>query len=692
MNRKKFYNHLKDEKSPYLIQHRNNPVDWYPWGEEAFKKARDENKPIFLSIGYSTCHWCHVMARESFQDPDMAQLINQVFVPVKVDREEHPDIDSTYMIACEIITGQGGWPLTVVLTPDLKPIFAGTYFPKDDTELSVGLRTIILNLKDLWMKNKEEILRSAEDISKALNSLSSSKSGQLLSISTLRSAYNILTGNYDREHGGFGSGQKFPSPNILLFLLRYWESTGEEGALEMVEGTLKAMAIGGIWDHIGYGFHRYSVDTEWLIPHFEKMLYDQALLVMVFTEAYQATHREEYRMTAEQILEYVLRDMTSNEGGFYSAEDAESEGIEGKYYLWKKEEIEEILKPEESELFNRIYNVEKRGNYLDELGGEYNGNNILHLKKPLPNIGEEMDVDADEFKRSIDNIRNKLFHARNKRPHPAKDDKILTDWNGLMIAALARAGRIYNESRYVEAALKALSFTRENLYKNGRLLHRYRDGEVKVQGYLEDYAYLIWGLLEIYETTGDSSWLQWACKLNQTVLDEFQDTENGGFYLSTENFSDVFVPKKDAHDSALPSGNGVTLLNLIQLSSLLEDQNLNETSIKLEKAFSPSVNQTPTAYLIFLMGVLNRIGPYFEVVIAGEDTDKFLEIFNQNYLPRTVYSLNTLEDEWLKENVETFSDKQPVDGKTTAYICKQGVCRMPVTDHKELLKVLKDKS
>lgn len=690
MVEKKNYNHLKGEKSPYLIQHRDNPVDWYPWGEEAFRKARNENKPIFLSIGYSTCHWCHVMARESFQDPDMARLINQVFIPVKVDREELPDVDSTYMAACQIMTGQGGWPLTVLLTPDLKPIFAGTYFPKDDSDLSVGLRTIILNLKDLWNQNKNELIKSAEDITNTLNSLSSTKSGEVIPKSTLTQAYNILNKNFDEQQGGFGTSQKFPSPNILLFLLRYWDETRDEDALEMVEKTLTYMAQGGIWDHIGYGFHRYSVDPGWLIPHFEKMLYDQALLVIVYTEAYQATQKLEYRMIASQILEYVLRDMTSEEGGFYSAEDAESEGVEGKFYLWRKEEIEKILNPEESELFNRIYHVKTGGNYFDDITGQYNGNNILHMKKPL--LKTDVNTEEKELSDKLDNIKMKIFQARNKRVHPSKDDKILTDWNGLMIAALARAGRVYDEPKYVDAARDAICFIKDKLYPDGKLMHRYRDGDVKVEGYLEDYAYLIWGLLEFYETTMDSQWLQWAYELNQIVCNKFQDRENGGFYQTSKDTPRVLIRKKDVHDSVLPSGNAVTLLNLEQLSALLENQNLNETAIKLEKAFSPLVNQTPTAHLIFLIGIINSMGPYFEVVIATEKQEEareFLEIFNQNYLPRTVYSLNTQDEEWLKEKVETFKDKQPVDDKTTAYICKQGVCGLPVTDRMRLLELLK---
>jgi hypothetical protein len=692
-NKDKRYNHLKGEKSPYLIQHVENPVDWYPWGEEAFGKAKRENKPIFLSVGYSTCHWCHVMARESFEDEDMAELINEVFVPMKVDREEHPDVDSTYMAACQIMTGRGGWPLTVFLTPDLKPFFAGTYFPKDDSELSVGLRSIVLNLKGLWEKSKQQLLDSADDITNALNQLSSTKLGELLPESTLNRAYEVLTNSFD-EHGGFGSSQKFPSPNLLLFLLRYYEKAGEKGALEMVEETLKAMRMGGIWDHVGFGFHRYTVDPKWMVPHFEKMLYDQALLALVYLEAYQATGKEEYQETSEKILEYVLRDMTSEEGGFFSAEDAESEGVEGKFYLWSQKKIKGILDTEDLKLFTRIYQVKERGNYLDELTGLYNGKNILHMEKPLGATAEEIGLDTDELKGKLDSNLKSLFKEREKRVHPRKDDKILTDWNGLMIVALSRAGRVLDENRYIQAALKAADFIKVNLMKDGKLYHRYRDGEVKVEGYLEDHAFLVWGLIELYEATLDSQWLEWAYELNQVLLDKYLDEENGGFYLTSADAEEVLMRKKDLIDSALPSGNGITLLNLQQLSSILEDQKLNEEAIKQEKAFATLVDQAPTGHIIFLIGLINRMGPFYEVVIAGdkdkEETGTFLEILNKKYLPRTVYSLNSPDEEWLKNQVESLPEKVPVKGKATVYVCKQGVCGLPLTDPDKLLEQLKE--
>ncbi|MDD4811468.1 MAG: thioredoxin domain-containing protein, partial [Methanobacterium formicicum] len=374
-------NHLKDEKSPYLLQHRDNPVDWYPWGEEAFQKAKDENKPIFLSIGYSTCHWCHVMSRESFQDPEIGQLINQVFVPVKVDREERPDIDSIYMTVCQMITGSGGWPLTIIMTPDLKPFFAGTYFPKDTGPRGTGLRDLILNVHELWENQEGELLKSADELTVSLEKISQGKPGDSLPPEIITQTYHSLQENFDQQYAGFGTNQKFPTPHHLLFLLRYWKQTGETEALNMIQETLKAMRKGGIYDHIGFGFHRYTVDQQWIIPHFEKMLYDQALLAMAYTEAYQATGETEYRETAEKVLEYILRDMRSPEGGFYSAEDADSEGEEGKFYLWTAEEIQDLLGPEDGALFQTVYSISPEGNFKDEARGIKTGKNILHRTK-----------------------------------------------------------------------------------------------------------------------------------------------------------------------------------------------------------------------------------------------------------------------------------------------------------------------
>jgi hypothetical protein len=687
----KHYNNLKNEKSPYLIQHAQNPVDWYPWGEEAFKKAKEENKPIFLSVGYSTCHWCHVMARESFEDPKMAELINEIFIPIKVDREERPDIDCTYLAACQIITSSGGWPLTVLLTPDLKPFFAGTYYPKESSAGGIGLKELVINVQDLWQNQEDELLKSADEITASLKRWASTVSGELIPESVLERAFNFLNNIFD-EHGGFGHEQKFPSANHLLYLLHYWNRTGDENALSMVEQTLMFMRRGGIWDHIGYGFHRYSMDPEWIIPHFEKMLYDQALMSLVYTEAYQATGKEEYRETVKQILEYILRDMASPEGGFYSAEDAESEGLEGEFYLWTKNEIERILSHHELRIFKEAYHIKEKGNFKDPRTRLPTGKNILYLNAPLDLIAEKLKLDSVELSLQLESIRKKLYQAREIRVHPHKDDKILTDWNGLMIAALAQASQIFDDKKYSEAALKAVEFVKSQLCCKGKLWHRYRSGEVKVPGFLDDYAFMIWGLIELYQTTLDSSLLKWASELTQELIDDFWDETDGGFYFTSRLEEDVLVRKKEAFDGSIPSGNALSYLNLLHLSTILEDSKLNNLTLELEKAFATLINSSPTGYTMFLTGLMLRLGPSYEVVIAGEKDDEatreLIQILRDNYLPEVVFSLNSADERWLREKVDSFRDKKPLEGRVTAYVCEAKGCKLPVTDSSKLLELL----
>ncbi|MDH5715699.1 MAG: thioredoxin domain-containing protein, partial [Candidatus Aminicenantes bacterium] len=481
-------NRLIAEKSPYLLQHAFNPVDWYPWGSEAFDKARKENKPIFLSIGYSTCHWCHVMEKESFEDPEIASMMNEAFICIKVDREERPDIDRIYMTVCQMMTGSGGWPLTIIMTPDKKPFFAATYIPRPSRLGRLGMMELIPRIQELWKSKKGEVMSSAEQITQHLTQISIHAAGEPLGEAALEMAYRRLSRVFDERYGGFGRAPKFPTPHNLTFLLRYWKRTGEQKALRMVEKTLQSMRLGGIYDHVGFGFHRYSTDSRWLLPHFEKMLYDQALLVMAYTEAYQATRKEEYRHTVREILDYVMRDMTAPEGGFYSAEDAESEGEEGKFYLWTEEEIRQLLPGEESDLIVRIFNIEKDGNFAEEATGRRTGSNILYLRKSLHETASDMKISPEELERDFQKARQKLFAARHKRVHPHKDDKILTDWNGLMIAALARASSAFDEPQYAEATRRAADFILARMRDSkGKLYHRYRDGETAIPAYLDDY-------------------------------------------------------------------------------------------------------------------------------------------------------------------------------------------------------------
>jgi len=691
-------NHLKDEKSPYLLQHKYNPVDWYPWGDEAFEKAREENKPIFLSIGYSTCHWCHVMARESFQDPEIGQLINQVFVPVKVDREERPDIDSVYMMVCQMVTGSGGWPLTIIMTPDQKPFFAGTYFPKDTGPRGTGLRDLIRNVRDLWENKREDLLKSAEDLTLSLQQISHDPHGspdksEELSGGILKQNYHSLQENFDQEYAGFGNNQKFPTPHHLLFLLRYWKHTHEAEALSMVEKTLEAVGKGGIYDHVGFGFHRYSVDRQWILPHFEKMLYDQALLVIAYTEAYQATGKIQYREKAEEVLEYLLRDMKSPEGAFYSAEDADSEGEEGKFYLWTQDEIMDLLGPEEGEIFSSVYSTTPEGNFLDEATRTATGKNILHRTQTWDELSEKLGIPPEQLWWKVESARETIFKVRQSRVHPHKDDKILTDWNGLFIAALALAGKVFGREDYLLAAGETVNFIMTRLNRQGRLLHRWRDNDAAVAGNLDDYAYLIWGLLELYQATFKAQYLKTALEFNHTLMEHFWDSDNGGFYFTPDDGQQVLVRQKEAYDTALPSGNSVMMMNLEKLHLLTGDLQFREVSQKLENYFSPLIEQSPSAFTMFLSAVFLKQSPSFEITILGEknkpDVNAFLVALRKEYLPNTVLIFKSNDDKLITEIIPSVEHKTILNQTATAYVCGNGTCQAPVNTPKDLINLLK---
>src|SRR5215472_713147 len=588
-------NRLLHEKSPYLLQHAYNPVDWYPWGSEAFEKARRENKPIFLSIGYSTCHWCHVMERESFEDPEVARLMNEAFVSIKVDREERPDVDGIYMNICQMLTGSGGWPLTIIMTPDKRPFFAGTYIPKDNRFGRLGMLALVPRIQHAWAAQHDEILHSADQIVAGLQSLSADASGESLGDSTLKSAYQQLASRYDETYGGFGNAPKFPTPHNLSFLLRYWKRSGDPRALEMVEKTLRAMRQGGVYDHVGFGFHRYSTDAEWLVPHFEKMLYDQALLVIAYTEAFQATGKIDKQKTAYEILTYVRRDMTSPSGGFYSAEDADSEGKEGKSYVWALDEIHHVLSSEDADLVVRAFNVTAGGNF-SEHGTQSTGENILHRTQSFDQLAREFGMTEPELEERLEAVRQELFAYREKRLHPHKDDKILTDWNGLMIAAFAKAAQAFDEPTYAEAARHAADFIQKHLRSpEGRLLHRYRDGQAAVPAHLDDYAFLVWGMIELYETSFDVKDLQAALDLNREVIQHFWDDKRGGFYFTADDAEDLLVRQKEIYDGAVPSGNSVQMLNLLRLGRMTGNADFEEKAAQITRAFSKMVAQSPSA-------------------------------------------------------------------------------------------------
>ncbi len=686
-------NRLINEKSPYLLQHAHNPVDWYGWGNEAFEKAREDNKPIFLSIGYSTCHWCHVMEKESFEDPEVAQLLNDVFVSIKVDREERPDLDHIYMTVCRMATGGGGWPLTIIMTPDKKPFFAATYIPKTSRYGRAGMMDLIPRVEQVWKTRQQEVLESAAGMTQALHHLEENPAFKELNHHTLAKAFEELSKRFDRTHGGFSSAPKFPTPHNLSFLLRYWKRTGNTEALHMVEKTLQELRWGGVFDQIGYGFHRYSTDKEWLVPHFEKMLYDQAMLATVYLETYQATGNALYRDVAREIFTYVMRDMRSPEGGFYSAEDADSEGVEGKFYLWAEEELREILSKQEADLLIKAFNVEKRGNFAEETTGKLTGANILYPGKDPAGI--ETELTPPDFERVLESARKKLFEAREKRVHPYKDDKILTDWNGLLIAALARGGRILGEEQYTLAALDAARFVLDRMRTpEGRLLHRYREGDAAITANTDDYAFFIWGLMELYQATFDAAHLQTALSLSEYLISHYWDHQGGGLFFTPDDGEDLIVRKKEIYDGATPSGNSVAAHNFLRLARLTGNTEYEDKAREILKSFSEQVDEFPSGYTQFLCSLDFALGPCFEVVVAGPcegpDVKKMLNALNSRFIPNHVAVFRPSDkDSSAIDGVAGFiKDHAAREGKATAYVCSNNACKEPTTDVGEMLALM----
>jgi len=687
-------NKLINEKSPYLLQHAYNPVNWFPWGDEAFEIANSEDKPIFLSIGYSTCHWCHVMEKESFEDDEVAKLMNDAFVSIKVDREERPDIDGIYMSVCQMITGSGGWPLTIVMTPDKKPFFTGTYFPKQNRFNRIGMMELIPRLKEIWITKKDEVIKSANEIASSLNNQNLISDTTEIDKSVLDKAYDELSKRYDVTNGGFGSAPKFPSPHNLLFLLRYWKSRNQPKALEMVEKTLTEMRHGGIYDHIGFGFARYSTDQNWLVPHFEKMLYDQAMLVMAYTETYLVTKNEFYKETAKEILEYVLRDMAHPEGGFYSAEDADSEGEEGKFYLWDADELRNVLDKKESDFAIKVFSIADDGNWIDESKGMMPGTNILHLNKSTAELANEFNLSEDDFKKKLESVRKKIFLYREKRIHPHKDDKVLTDWNGLMISALAKASQAFGDDRYSEVAIKSYSFIEKYLTeKDGGLIHRFRDGESGLPAHIDDYAFMINASIDLYETTFEIEYLKRAIKLNNILMKEFWDEQSGGFYFTSSTSEELIARQKDVYDGAVPSGNSVALLNLIRLSRFTSNIYFEKKASVLVNSFSGYVSKSPSAFCMFMCGLDFLFSASTEVVIVSDHKDnianKGINLIRNVFNPNKVVILkfdNTTTD--YSELLSFTNYMKMKDNNTTFYVCRDYTCNQPVNSLIELEKLL----
>jgi uncharacterized protein YyaL (SSP411 family) len=690
-------NRLRSEQSPYLLQHAANPVNWYAWGDEAFETAKAENKPVFLSIGYSTCHWCHVMAHECFEDPSIAERMNRTFINVKVDREERPDIDTVYMTVCQSITGSGGWPLTIIMTPDKKPFFAGTYFPPESRHGRIGMRELIDQIAELWINRKQELLKSAGQITELLRNYSPPAAGPLSEISLLSDALNELTELYDAASGGFGGAPKFPTPHKLIYLLRCWKRFKDDQALRMVEKTLQGMRQGGIYDHVGFGFHRYSTDATWLLPHFEKMLYDQAMIAMACLETYQATEREEYAQIAKEIFAYVLRDLRSPQGGFYSAQDADSEGEEGRFYGWTQEDVEKALTPQEAAIWNRLYSVETGGNFFDEAKRQKTGNNIFHLKQPLHEWAMQLKMSDDELQALLEKCRQKLFRVREKRVHPFLDDKILTDWNGLMIASLAIGARVLNDTLYESAARAAADFILSTLRDDrGNLLHCCRNSEAIIPAFLDDHAFLIWGLIELYQTGFDAKYLEAAIELNDHLLAHFRDARDGGFFFTANDHEELLFRKKSIHDGAIPSGNSVSAMNLLRLARITGDMQLDQKAEGIGRAFAGLIQQAPSAVAFYLTALDYLMGPSHEIVIAGEQNSRAVKAINQalsgRFLPNKVVLLipEGKEAAAIKKIAPFTESFRGEKGKATMYVCTDRSCLKPTTDIGEMIGLLTD--
>jgi len=680
----KHQNRLANSQSPYLLQHASNPVDWYPWGDEAFEKAKKENKPIFLSIGYSTCHWCHVMEHESFEDSTVAAQMNKYFVSIKVDREEMPEVDHLYMSVCQAMTGRGGWPLTIVMTPDKDPFFAGTYFPKQGRGKRPGMLQLIPSLANAWSTKQVEITKTIDRIQSYLTEINTSTQGEEWDEGMIRDAFSQYASRFDPDYGGFGKAPKFPSPHNLIFLLRYSKLFGDATGTSMVETTLHHMRLGGVFDHIGLGFHRYSTDKRWFLPHFEKMLYDQAMISMAFLEAYQITNNENYANVAREIFTYVLRDMTDKDGGFYSAEDADSEGEEGIFYIWTQEELVKILGEDDGLKLAKTFGFIDGGNFFEEAGGHTTGNNIPYFQDDRETLAKNVDMILDDFNAFIEKSRQKLFEVREKRIHPLKDDKILTDWNGLMIAALSQGGQVLGDDAYIDAAKNAVKFVLESLRDdNGRLMKRSRLGKAGLQPHLDDYSFMVFGLLNLYEATFDPSYLASALELTEIMMADFSD-KNGGFFIGSKDAEKLMIRAKDSYDGAIPSGNSVAALNLFRLGKITGNTKWTDLGYTTLKAFTDKAKQSPTGFAHMLTAFMFDFKNPKEVVLVGDsndpETQKTISAIRKNYSPNKVILFKDVSNpDALLQVAPWTKDHVMINGSPTFYICENFACKQPTT-------------
>jgi hypothetical protein len=705
-------NRLAHEKSPYLLQHAHNPVDWYPWGEEAFAKARRENKPIFLSVGYSTCHWCHVMAHESFESEEVAAIMNREFVNIKVDREERPDVDRVYMTFVQATTGGGGWPMSVWLTPDLKPFVGGTYFPPDDRYGQPGFKNVLERIAAAWKQDHEKIAGQGTKIIEALREAQTGESSAAEKIDTkiLDAAYEQFSRSFDARDGGFGSAPKFPHPVTLNFLSRFYarnpSSEAGKHALEMDLVTLRKMAAGGMHDHLGGGFHRYSVDRYWHVPHFEKMLYDQGQLAVAYLDAFQITQDRQFESVARDILDYVARDMTSKEGGFFSAEDADSlfehgkpEHGEGVFYVWTKKEIDAAL-VDVAEIFDFHYGVQSHGNAPEgsDPQDEFRGKNILIERHTIAETAHHFRKSADAVHDLLKQSREKLFVIRSKRPRPHLDDKIIAAWNGLMISAYARAAQVIDQPRYLESATRAAAFIRTHLWDESKktLYRSYRDGRSDVEGFADDYAFVTQGLLDLYGASFDIEWLKFAIELQEAQDRLFFDQKSGGYFSTSGKDTSVVLRMKDDNDSAEPAASSVSALNLLRLAQIRGEKQWQERAEKTIGAFHTTLSRFPSAMPQMLVAFDFSSSKPRQIVIAGKkdapETKALLTEAHRHFLPKTVVLLadGVEVQNYLGEKIQAIRGMSMIDGKPAAYVCENFTCKAPVTDRKALEGLLAD--
>jgi hypothetical protein len=686
MSQHRFTNRLINETSPYLLQHAHNPVDWYAWGEEAIAKAKAEDKPIFLSIGYAACHWCHVMEHESFENEQIARLMNEHFICIKVDREERPDLDAIYMNAVQMMSGHGGWPMSMFLTPDLKPFYGGTYFPPADRQGMPGFARVLLTMADLYRTRRDEVLTSADSVTAELRNINRFReSGEMLTTEILNQAFSGLVASFDPSHGGFGRAPKFPPSMTLMFLLRHHLRTHSPEALQMVEVTLERMARGGIYDHLGGGFARYSTDARWIVPHFEKMLYDNALLARIYLYAYQATGKSFYRQIAEETLEYTLRDMTGSEGGFYSSEDADSEGVEGKFYVWTKDEVTALLGEEEGEIFCRYYDITKEGNFED-------GQSILNTPLSPEEFAADENMSIDELKRIINAGKKKLFYERAGRARPGLDDKILTAWNAMMLTAFAEASRILGRDDYGEVARRNAEFLLSNLLVDGRLLRTYKDGRAKLNAYLEDYAYLIEGLIALYEATFELRYFEQARELANSMIERFWDEEEGGFYFTSRDHEELIMRAKDYFDNAIPSGNSVAALAFLKLWALTQESVYQRCAATILRTMRQAMAKYPSGFGYLLSALDAYLSEGCEIAIIGaadsHEVRAFVKEIYSRYLPNKVIAAAAPEDERAGQGIKLLEGRSLVEGKAAVYVCHNYACLLPATTVEELVERL----